>query len=141
MRSFYFLIEKAHLSFSLMLFLSFSVSSQTISRLDTAIVAKYAQEVYLNCNQYATSDYLDLYKRQIVRTEIIKVDDIQLTGKTINNINSLKLKNKCNPLLKYDDASNFSVENFNPLKYYFLRTDIPLYYKIYGTSYIIKVNP
>ena len=108
MRSFYFLIQKAHLSFSMMLFLSFSVSSQTI-RLDTVKVAKYAQEVYLNCNQYATSDYLDLYKRQIVRTEIIKVDDIQLTGKTINNINSLKLKNKCNPLLKYDDASNFSV--------------------------------
>ena len=73
MRSFYFLIQKAHLSFSMMLFLSFSVSSQTI-RLDTVKVAKYAQEVYLNCNQYATSDYLDsvsythldVYKRQML---------------------------------------------------------------------------
>ncbi len=134
------LISKIKITLTITLFCISKVYSQS-SRLDTNNVAQFANEVFLNCMQYTTPEHLDLYKIKLLKVEIIKIDDKQLLGKTINNITSLKLKNKCNTMLKHDDALSFSVQTFNPLKYFFPKSEEPTYYKIDAVNQIIKVYP
>lgn len=127
--------------FILLITLSISSSAFSQIKLDENKVAQFAQEVYLNCNQYTTSPYLEIYKKEINRIEIIQLSDIKSQDKILQGILTLSLKNKCNPSLQYDNAQNFVPESFNPLKYFFPNNTSPVYYQIKGIDYVIKVNP
>lgn len=107
---------------------------------DESKVAQFAQEVYLNCNEYTTPQHLELYKNHLQAINILKTADVTDIVQ-LQNISNVALKNKCNSELQYDNAQNFSPQNFNPLKYFFPKSDAPLYYKINETDYIIQVNP
>ncbi len=113
--------------------------SQTI-KIDENKVSVFANEVFKNCMQYATPEYYESYKRKIQSIEIVKLSDLQNTNIEFRKLKDVMLKNKCNYSLQYDNASNFSPENFNPLKYFFLRTYEPAYYTIEGVEYVIKVT-
>lgn len=125
----------------LLFFTLSSANAFSETKLSENKVAEFANEVYLNCSQYAQSAYLDLYKKNIRSITIYKSTEISLENKLVNSIKTLALKNKCNTSLTYDDAANFKPESFNPLKYFFPRSEKALYYKIDGTDYIIMINP
>jgi hypothetical protein len=136
------LFYKLNKKFLTLLFVAYSASNAfSETKLKENKVTEFANEVFLNCTQYAQSAYFELYKRNLNSITIYKSTEISLDNKQINSIKTLALKNKCNSNLTYDDAANFKPENFNPLKYFFPRSEVPLYYKIDGTDYIIKINP
>lgn len=131
-------MKKFYLSLALLTGVSFTSFSQI--KVDENKVAQFAQEVYQNCAQYTTAQYLDIYKNTIRRITIITSKDVQ-DDKKIVKISTLSLRDKCNPALKYDTAANFTPAGFNPLKYFFPQNNSPLFYQIEGTDYIIQVNP
>lgn len=100
---------------------------------------QYANEVFLNCNQYAQPAYIPDYVNILSRTEVTTTATYT-SGYVL--LSTVLLKDKCNPDLVRDNATNFDPDNFNPLKYnldyYPKNTDKA--YKVDGTSYIIIIH-
>jgi hypothetical protein len=99
----------------------------------------YANEVFQGCNHYAQPEYLPDYEDILSRMEVLTTSSYT-SGYTL--LSTVLLKNKCNPGLMRDDASNFDPANFNPLKYnldYFPKGSDKAY-RIDGTSYIIVIH-
>lgn len=100
---------------------------------------QYANEVFQDCSQYAQPEYLPDYENILSRMEVLTTSTYT-SGYTL--LSTVLLKNKCNPDLIRDDASNFDPANFNPLKYnldYFPKGSDKAY-RIDETSYIIVIH-
>lgn len=99
----------------------------------------YAHEVFLNCPQYVNNELMPIYKSQIARVQIL--EHSSSIDENIQSLGQVIVKNKCNPSLIADDA-NFSIEKFNPLKYFFnYSSSEPIEYRIPNTKYTILISP
>lgn len=101
---------------------------------------QYANEVFQDCSQYAQSQYLPDYEDILNRMEVVTTAAYTSADYTL--LSAVLLKNKCNPNIVRDDASNFDPNNFNPLKYnldYFPKGSDKAY-RVDGTSYIIIIH-
>ena len=132
-------MKKIHLMIILFSLISVRVNAQI--KLDENKVAQFANEVFLNCNQYNTPQYYESYKNQIKKIEIITTNELSEIGKPAVSIKTISLKNKCNANIMHDNATNFTPENFNPLKYFFPKSESALYFQIDDTQYVIVVKP
>ena len=106
-----------------------SVSNQNNSELHSKTI-EFSNEVYRDCPEYKTIDFLEIYSSQIYQVEIIEVPTTE--SLTFPLLSSIPLRNKCNPELNRDEE-NFDKENFNPLKYLFN-------YSTYTDQYFIVDN-
>lgn len=104
-------------------------------------VAKFANEVYLNCPQYAGSQYFEEYSRYINQVSFAKTTDSRYVNTQFPLLSSVGLKNKCNYELK-TDQENFNQENFNPLKYFFdFEKSYTQIFQIENTDVLVIINP
>ena len=98
-------------------------------------------EVYGNDYSEMYPDAYQFLTRTLeTRVELEYVQNIQADKYT--PISQLTLNTKYNPLLSAYDPSQFSVENFNPLKFMinFTRTDIDQFYWIDNTNYLLIIR-
>ena len=98
-----------------------------------------ALEVYKNCPEYSTADYLPTYKEWLSRVEVktlaVSAND------NLANLTTIPLKNKCNMDLTYQNTS-FDQAKFNPLKYMLdFETTEKLTYRIDGTDKVLIIHP
>jgi len=126
------------------LFIGFNSTSQTLYELqnevDDAKLALWATEVYQDCPQYAGSEYIEIYRKQIDKIVITEVADLE-DYYNLTNLSAVGLKNKCNYDLLLDTSLNFTIENFNPLKYFFdFYAPEDKLYLVDGTNFIITIN-
>lgn len=115
-------------------FLSLSISyAQFISpsNYDKFIVEVYGGTPYME--QSHKNDYISFMKK----VEVKKWD-----GQNYPFVETIDLKNKYNPNLKYDFGSNFKPTNFNPLKYQFdFYQNSKTIYRVRDTDYMIVIHP
>lgn len=122
--------------------LTFTGFGQTEFRLDPnqSRVQEWANEVYRDCPEYATTEYLEIYNDMLKKVSIIEVADFA-NRYNIENLSSMSLKNKCNPDLDYDFGDEFAPEDFNPLKYFFdFYASEDKLYRVDGTNYLITIS-
>ncbi|MEY3237168.1 MAG: hypothetical protein RI883_1269 [Bacteroidota bacterium] len=113
-----------------------SISNQNNSELHSKTIA-FSNEVYRDCPEYTTTDFLKEYSSQIFQVDIIKAPSTE--GLTFPSLSTIPLRNKCNPDLIGEDE-NFDSANFNPLKYmfnYYTYTD--QYFLVDNTNYVIHI--
>lgn len=116
----------------------FAQSTETDATL-TARAQAFADEVFLDCNQYAGPDYIEGYANALSRVEI-KTEAIS-AAETYIPLSTVALKNKCNNSLERDTELTFNPENFNPFKYHlnlYKSTDVT--YRVDNTVYIIVIH-
>src|SRR3989338_1169782 len=112
--------------------------SQTEFRIDPNQdrVQAWANEVYRDCPEYASSAHVEIYTEQVKKVSIVEVADLS-NKYNITELSGVGLKNKCNPDLDYESGDSFSPENFNPLKYSFdFYAHEDRAYLVNGTNYI-----
>lgn len=117
----------------------FAQSTETETSLTTRAQA-YADEVFLDCNEYAAAHYVAKYAAILGRIEI-KTEAISTTESYIP-LSTIALKNKCNTSLERDTELTFNPENFNPFKYhlsFYKSADVT--YRVDNTVYIIVIHP
>lgn len=122
--------------------LAFTGFSQTEFRIDPNQdqVQSWANEVYRDCPEYASSAHVEIYTAQAKKVSIVEVADLS-NRYNITELSSVGLKNKCNPDLDYESGDSFSPENFNPLKYFFdFNASEDQMYLVNGTHYIITIS-
>jgi hypothetical protein len=135
-------MKNLFLSICLLAFSGFSATAQS-SAADPSLTTKaqnYADEVFLECNQYAQPGYIEMYVQMLSRVEI-KTESFSSSESYIP-LSTIGLKNKCNTALERDTELTFNPENFNPFKYHldFLsKTDVT--YRVDNTPYIIVIHP
>lgn len=117
----------------------FAQSTETDAAL-TARAQAYADEVYLDCNQYAAPEYVTKYAailgRIEIKTEAISADETYIPLSTVG------LKNKCNNSLERDTELTFNPENFNPFKYHLsFHKSVDVTYRVDNTVYLIVIHP
>lgn len=120
-----------------------SLYAQSQSPYNSSIRAKaqeYANEVYKNCTQYTQSTFIQEYATNLSQVEI--KTKVKTKDETLPLLSSVELKNKCNTMLKRDDALNFDPTNFNALKYFFnFYSKTAQTYRVDGTNYIVIIQP
>lgn len=108
------------------------------------LIQEMATEVYNGCPQYITDGHLKLYKQELEKISIIKIERGNKDQKFLitNRLSSLHLKNKCNPNLKYDTGDSFDPKKFNALKYFFpINKDVKAtYILVDDTHYVIRIE-
>ncbi len=107
-------------------------------------VKNLASEVYGEYTEYQTPELLSYYKEVLNNVEILEVSNEEINTGNYSLISTLILKNKYNQDLDYDKGPNFDINNFNPLKYFFVNSNADgssPYYKIYKTNYLVRYNP
>jgi hypothetical protein len=112
------------------------IYNQNNSELHSKTIA-FSNEIYRDCPEYTTTDFLKEYSKQIFQVDIIKAPSTE--GLTFPLLSSIPLRNKCNPDLIGEDE-NFDSANFNPLKYmfnYYTYTD--QYYIVDNTNYVVHI--
>lgn len=117
--------------------ISFYSSSQQM--LDTQKVQAYLNEVYRDCPQYATAEYVQINQNFLERIIIHSKDLTEYPE--CPKLSELSFKNKCNGDLTYD-LSEFSAETFNPFKYHFPQQDRESrYFRVDNQPFIIEIKP
>lgn len=124
--------------FVLLVLLLCSNVSLSQQMLNTQNVQAYLNEVYRDCPQYATEEYVRINQMFIER---IVVHSISLEEyPECPNLSDVALKNKCNPDLNYD-LNGFSPETFNPFKYHFQQqARESLYFRVNNQPFIIEIK-
>lgn len=127
------------LSFLVGATVTFAQSAETEASL-TARAQAYADEVFLDCNQYTAPYYVSKFAAKLGRVEI-KTEALSSTESYIP-LSTVELKNKCNGSLERDTEITFNPENFNPFKYQldFNKTS-DITYRVDNTTYIIVIHP
>lgn len=119
--------------------ISQNVQSESITPVLHPNTISYANEVYRDCMEYATAEFLSIYSKNISQIEIIKISPKD--GKDIPLLSGVSLKNKCNLELKRDET-NFDIENFNPLKYFFnFYSSEEQFIRVDNTHFVIHILP
>lgn len=121
---------------------TFAAFAQTEFRVDLNQnhVQTWANEVFRDCPEYASSEYVEIYKEQVKKVSMVKVADLS-NRFNITDLSNVGLKSKCNPDLEYDNGDEFSPENFNPLKYFFdFNASEDRLYRVDGTNYLITIS-
>jgi len=99
----------------------------------------YANEVFQNCMMYATDQYMPTYEEWMSRVEVKQVDKSAL--QSYPALSTLPIKEKCNNFL-LTEPKKFTVEQFNPLKYFFdFYSKKEMTYRIDNSSYIVIIHP
>ncbi len=99
----------------------------------------FANEVFLNCPQYATAPYIPDYTEVLNRIEIKTLSEYSSTNYEL--LSSVGLKTKCNTNLVADNASNFNPDMFNPFKYFLnLYPTSDIAYLVDNTQYVILIH-
>lgn len=99
----------------------------------------FANEVYRDCMEYTTAEFLSIYSQNISQVEIIKIS--LKDGKNLPLLSGISLKNKCNLELKRDET-NFDKDNFNPLKYFFnFYSSEEQFIRVDNTHFVIHILP
>jgi hypothetical protein len=131
----------------IMLFLSFSFLSfsQTEIRLNFSDdkVKELAKEVYQDAEQYLTKKHLQSYKEFLNRIQIIEVSQEEMNKVNYPLISTLMLVSKYNSNIDYDQGPDFNINNFNPLKYFWIikKDGSSDYYRINKDNYLIRLLP
>lgn len=121
--------------------ISFQAKSQyhLSEHVDQSKLESWAMEVYRDCPEYASSEHLEIYRKQIDKVVIHEVESLS-EHYNLTNLHSVGLRNKCNDLLDFDTANNFTMEDFNPIKYFFdFYASEDKSYFVEGTNYIITI--
>lgn len=101
-------------------------------------VTAFAEEVYLNCPQYRTSELITFYEAQVNRVSVLELTPEQIINHPL--LSTVQLKNKCNPALT-NENSNFIVSEFNPLKYFFnYSATEDVFYRIDNTNFVVIIE-
>lgn len=101
-------------------------------------VIAFAEEVYLNCPQYRTSELLTIYESQVNRVSILEITPEQVINHPL--LSTVQLKKKCNPAIT-NESSNFIASEFNPLKYFFnYSATEDVYYRIDNTNFVVIIS-
>ena len=99
----------------------------------------YANAVFQDCMMYATDQYIPTYEEWMSRVELKKAD--KAASANLPALSSVEIKGKCNTSL-YGTTKNFSVEQFNPLQYFFnFYSKKELTYRIDNSDYIVIIHP
>jgi hypothetical protein len=99
----------------------------------------YANEVFQNCMMYATDQYIPTYEEWMGRVEVKQAD--KAASQSFPLLSTVEIKGKCNTSL-YGTTKKFSVEQFNPLKYFFdFYSKKELTYRIDNSNYIVIIHP
>lgn len=99
----------------------------------------YADAVFRDCMMYATDQYIPTYEEWMSRVEVKKAD--KTVSASLPALSSVEIKGKCNTSL-YGTTQNFSVDQFNPLQYFFnFYSKKELSYRIDNTDYIVIIHP
>ncbi len=133
-----------YLATSILLLLAGSIFGQQRLNYSDELIKEMATEVFKDCPQYLTNEYIDLYKKRFAKVSIIKLErgakkqDIFITKR----LSAVGLKNKCNSNLKYDIGDSFDPDKFNVLKYFFpINEDVKaVYILVDNTHYVIRVE-
>jgi len=120
---------------------SFSTYSQQMDRVKLnytyEIAKQFNTEIYLNCEQYQTPQYVKMTLENLKKIEIYKLEK-DASPFSYKMITDATLKDKCNNSLTYDNyVKNFDIKKFNPEKYFLVPNE---YYRIDGTDYLIKLK-
>lgn len=94
------------------------------------------KEIYLD--RELAESYILFSMSLVERTEIVLDEE----GGEHNYISNLYLINKINPSLSHDIGNSFSIDSFNPLKYFwkFKEDGSTEYYRIDKTPYCVKIS-
>lgn len=141
---------KLHFSFlALFIVFSTSLSSQTSTNKQFPFLPGNAYTVEKqtwDCSQLlqevgiplAPNDF-NLYQEQLDRVYIVKTNASLVESYT--NLSQVKLKDKYNPTLR-NDYSDFKIESFNPLKYFFnFYSPSQMNYRIDNSDYMVIIVP
>lgn len=79
-------------------------------------INSFMSAVYLNCPEYINESLAQVHKGQLSRFQIVRASQPELI-QVYGNLQSLGIKQKCNPAITLDTEIN--QETFNPLKYFF----------------------
>lgn len=133
-----------YLATSILLLLAGSIFGQQKLNYSDELIKEMATEVFKDCPQYTTDEYINLYKKRFEKVSIIKLErgakkqDILITKR----LSSIGLKNKCNTELKRDSGDSFDPDKFNILKYFFpINKDVKAtYILVDNTNYVIRIE-
>jgi len=99
----------------------------------------YANEVFQNCMMYATDQYIPTYEECMSRVEVKKAD--KAASQAFPALSTVSIKEKCNNSL-LNEPKKFTVEQFNPLKYFFdFYSKKEITYRIDNSDYIVIIHP
>lgn len=99
----------------------------------------YANEVFQNCMMYATDQYMPTYEEWMSRVEVKQVE--KSVSQSFPALSTLPIKEKCNNFL-LTEPKKFTVEQFNPLKYFFdFYSKKEMTYRIDNSNYIVIIHP
>lgn len=101
----------------------------------------FANEVFKNTPEYATTAYIEKYKAKMERIAIVQIAEEKLNAVKFVNLSEVPLMDKYNDNLTHDIAGNFDPSTFNPLKYRFnYNLNYDQYFRVVGTNYFIKLS-
>lgn len=104
------------------------------------ITNSFITEVFRDCPDVISDRQRQEYDEVLKRTKIILVSDIPQDAQLLS-LSSRILRTKCNADLVRDNASTFSEDQFNPLKYIInFRASENQYFLIDGTEKVLFIQ-
>lgn len=119
--------------------IGFSQSSDVTLQINNAKTELFLKEIFKNCPEFTPID-IENYRELVDKVTIIISTKSEQELAQLPLLSEVPLKTKCNSDLAQGD-SNFEIGTFNPIKYFFHFYSLTdAYYRVDGTSYIIKVS-